>query len=460
MPQDMQPHPTRYAPKILSPGLHRLLGIPMGIALLLVIAGAISIPFFFESSSILYKFGLDRQLLRTGQVLGVVAGCLLLLQIILGARLKCLDRIFGLNNLYRFHRINGIMIGAVVLIHPILIFISDDRLFIPFQWRYWPEFVGLFLVLIIILVVVTSHWRVGLRLAFHRWWPLHRAAAIVAVIAFGLHVLSVNDTFEQKLPKALAYGALGLCGLLFLWIRTRRLRNRQKPFRVSAVEPAGDDAVCLKISSNRNRIPAYLPGQFGFITPLSAHVSAEEHPFTIASSPTRPECLEFIVRTTGDWTAQLPNLQPQERVLVNGPFGQLSHLLLSEPKEIIMIAGGIGITPMLSMLRYMADHDDQRKITLIWSNQTPSHIILPPEFENLAGQLKGLRIVHVMTRALEYSGERGRLDRLKLKRLLADCSTAAAVFVCGPDQMMKDVYNCLVSLGFRRQMIFMERFSL
>ncbi len=125
-----------------------------------------------------------------------------------------------------------------------------------------------------------------------------------------------------------------------------------------------------------------------------------------------------------------------------------------------MIAGGIGITPMLSMLRYMADHDDQRKITLIWSNQTPEHIVLPRAFEKLTVRLKGLRIEHVMTRALEYTGQQGRLDRPRLKRLLSDCSRTAAVFVCGPDQMMKAVRHGLVSLGFERRMVFMERFSL
>jgi predicted ferric reductase len=456
----MQSKTNERMPKILSPGLRLFFGFWVSIIALFVIAGAVSVPFFFESSSILYKFGSDRQLLRSGQVVGVVAGCLLLLQIILGARLKCLDRIFGLSNLFKSHRISAIIIACLVSIHPILIFISDDRFSIPLQFRYWPEFVGLFLLLLIMFMVISSHWRVELRFAFHRWWPVHRGVAILAVIALGVHVLSVNDTFEQKLPRTLAIGALVLCGLLFIWIRTRPLRSRRKPFLISAIEPAGIDAICLKIVSNTNPIPAYIAGQFGFITILAPHVSNEEHPFTIASSPTRPACLEFIIRTTGDWTRQLKNLQPQDRVLINGPFGLFSHLRLSEKKEIVMIAGGIGITPMLSMLRYMADHNDQRKITLIWSNRTQKHIFFPHEFQNLAAQLKSLRIVHVLTRAPEYTAEKGRLDRPRLKRILSACSLSSAIFVCGPDQMMKEVYNSLITIGFRRRMIFMERFSL
>ena len=456
----MQANAQKRVLKMLSHRQRLFFASLIGLILILVIAGAASIPFFFESSSILYKFGFDRVLLLAGQVMGLVAGCLLLIQVVLAARLKCLDRIFGLDRLFSYHRLSGIIIAALVIIHPIAIFIADDRIFIPLQWRYWPEFIGLFLTLLIALMVVTSHWRERLRLAFQHWWPIHRIAGMLAVIAFGIHVLSVNDTFEQKLPWLLAIVALVLCGLVFLWIRTRPLRSRVRPLRISAVKRAGADAVCLKMAADGHRLPACLPGQFGFITLSSAHVSNEEHPFTIASSPTQSEALEIVVRTTGDWTARLQNLQPQDGVLFDGPYGRFSHLPISGQTEIIMIAGGIGITPLLSMLRYMADSGDQRKITLLWSNQTPDHIVLPDVFEKLAAQLKGLRILHVMTRAPEYNGEQGRLDRPKLKRLLSNCSRSAAVFVCGPDQMMKAVRTSVVSLGFQRHMIFMERFSL
>ena len=432
----------------------------MALIFLLVIAGAASIPFFFESSSILYKFGVDRVLLLTGQALGLVAGCLLLIQVILAARLKFLDRVLGLDRLFQYHRLSGIIIAVMVIIHPISIFIADDRISIPLQWRYWPEFVGLFLMLLIIIMVVTSVWRIGLGLAFHRWWPIHRWAAIIAVIAFGVHVLSVNDTFKQRLPQMLAIAALILCGLIFLWIRTRTLRNRRKPLQVAAVEDAAADALRLKLVADDPHLPAHLPGQFGFITLSSAAVSSEAHPFTIVSSPTKADGLEFIVRTSGDWTAQLKHLQPQDRVYLDGPYGLFSHLRVADSTELIMIAGGIGITPMLSMLRYMADHNDPRKITLIWSNQTPDHIVLPHVFEKLAAQLKELRILHVMTRAAEYTGEQGRLDRPMLEKLLSECGRTAAVFVCGPDQMMKAVRSFLVSLGFERRVVFMESFSL
>ena len=389
----------------------------------------------------------------------MVAGCLLVLQIVLGARLKCLDRIFGLNKVFSWHRISGIALAPLVLAHPVLIFISDDRIFIPLQWRYWPEFVGLILLLLLIFMVISSNWRVALRLPFHRWQPIHRSGAILAVLGFGVHVLSVNDTFEHELPGWLFYGALGLCGLLFIWIGTRPLRGGRNLFSVSSIEKVGADAICLKMVS-KNRLPAFVPGQFGFIAVIDSRISKEEHPFTIASSPAECNAIEFIVRTTGDWTGLLETLAPGSRILFDGPFGLFSHLQADSQQELIMIAGGIGVTPMLSMLRHMADHNDRRKITLLWSNQTPGRMIMPHAFEKLAKQLEGLRLVHLMTRVADYTGEKGRLDRFKLKQLLSGCSRSSAVFVCGPDQLMKDIRSHLVRIGFRRRLIYMERFSL
>ena len=447
-------------PRILSPKLRQILGILLGMVLLLVIAGAASIPFYFESSTILYKFGLNRHLLRLGQITGTVAGCLLLLQIILGARLKCLDRIFGLCRLFRYHRIAGFIIACLIIIHPIMIFIPENRIFIPLELRYWPEFVGLFLLLLIIFTVISGHWRAWLRFPFHRWWPIHRWAAFLIVVAFWVHVLSVSETFGQKPLQMVAFFSMCICGLLFFWIRTRTIRNRRKSFLVSAVEPAGENTACLKINPNTKHTPIYMPGQFGFLTFISDHISKEEHPFSITSAPTKNSRLEFVARTTGDWTSKLNKLKPGDSVLMDGPFGMFSHLQVPEKKEIIMIAGGIGITPMLSMLRYMAAHNDQRKIILIWSNQTRKHIILPDEFQKIASQLKNLRIEHVLTRETEYREEKGRLDRPMLKRLLMNYSRSAAVFVCGPNQMMKEVYQSLVFLRFPRRFIFMERFSL
>ena len=440
------------------PGTRRLAGAFITMIALCGLAGAISIPFYFESSSILYKFGLDRWILRAAQVSGVVAGYLLICQIILGARLRILDRLFGLNNLFRYHRINGIAIFGLVLIHPILIFISDDRLYIPFQMRYWPEFVGLFLSILIVIMVISANWRTRLNLPFHYWWPMHRAAGVFAATCFLLHLLYASETFSQKIPSFIGWSAVVFCGLVFIWIWTRHLRLRQHHYRVSSVQTAARDALSLEINFADDNAPPYSPGQFCFISFRSKHISEEEHPFTIASSPTQTDKMEFIIRTTGDWTGRLYKLHPGDHLRLDGPYGHFTHLSMPEAPEIIMIAGGIGITPMLSMLRYMADVGDSRRITLIWSNRTAGHVMAKEEIDLLGSRLKHFSIHHVITRSSEAEMPNRRIDRSALEQYLSDCDTRAAIVMCGPDQMMADLIRHLLSLGFQKSRIETERF--
>ena len=69
-------------------------------------------------------------------------------------------------------------------------------------------------------------------------------------------------------------------------------------------------------------------------------------------------------------------------------------------------------------------------------------------------------MIHVLTREPEYGGERGRLDKAKLERLLSGSSRRATVFICGPPIMMKETYRALRAIGFPRRSICLEHFSL
>lgn len=454
-------HPGgKAAANVWSPATRTVLGVVVVLVILVVLAGAVAIPFRFESSSMLYKFGSAKAMLRIGKVLGLVAGVLLLMQLLWSARIRVLDRIFGLNKLFRFHRLMGITIAGCALLHPMLVYLPDNTLIIPLTKRYWPELVGLGLLLCILSMAITSTFRTGLRLPYEFWRTAHRVAAVVVVAGLAVHVLNVSDSFGRGVPQTSAYGAIGLWVLLYAWMTSHRIWTRIRPHTVAAVESAGRDAVSLRVRPRTGRAFRYAPGQFAFIRIKSAGVRTEEHPFTIASSPARPKDLEFVIRLCGDWTNTIANVQPGDRIAIDGPYGLFSHLRCNGQAELVMIAGGIGITPMLSMLRYMADTNDDRRITLIWSNKTRDHVVQGDTYRELEAHLPGLRVHHFFTKGPEATATGGRLDHAVLERLLTDSSREASVFICGPEGMMADMAKVLRGLGFSRRRIFTEQFSL
>ena len=446
--------------KVYSRFLRLFLSVLLISVGLLLLFGAASIPFLYESSTIKYKFGLDKTLLRVAQVLGVCTGYLLLLQLIFSARLKSLDRVFSLNRCLRLHRLNGLVIGILCLLHAILILVTEGLSAISLNVDNWPELVGVCLLLSILTIIFISWWRQSLGLAYHRWWLLHRIGTPLAVVALTVHILYVNDSFKYGFPRTLIFLVIGCYVLLYAWVQIKRFFIKGKPYEVVSISTVGHEAYCIELRTRKNQHLDYIPGQFAFISFTSPHVSKEEHPFTISSTPSRGPNLQFTIRSFGDWTNTMSRLRREDKAFVGGPFGDFGHLRLPESREFIMVAGGIGITPMLSMLRFMADVNDDRKITLIWSNRTRKHMVYPDEFSELEERLAGLSIIHVLTREPRYDGEKGRLDEAKFERLLSGCSKQSTVFTCGPPDMMKDTYWALRRIGFPRRFICMERFSL
>jgi predicted ferric reductase len=251
--------------------------------------------------------------------------------------------------------------------------------------------------------------------------------------------------------------------IVFAWVKViKPVILKKSVFRLTNVSLAGKDAFGIELTPEEEHVFPYAPGQFAFLKFNSKGVSREEHPFTISSTPTRNKSFCFTVRCSGDYTSEIGHLKKGDTATIDGPYGLFSHLTFApHPKsEVIMIAGGVGITPMLSMLRYMVDMNDERKVTLVWSNRTAEDIVFESEFQEMEKRLRGLKIHHVLTRQPGREAESARLDESKLRNLLAECSRKAMVFVCGPPKMMKGVHAALRRIGFPKRAIKMERFAL
>ena len=429
-------------------------------AAMLFAGGAVSIPFLFESPSIWYKFGLAKTLLRVGKVIGMLAAVLLFYQLVLVGRLKVLDQVFSLPTLVSVHQINAAAIILLAGLHPICILSSENKLLIPLEMRYWPEWLGVGLLAAIAIQFSISQWRTKLGMRFDSWLPVHRCLGVAIFGLLIVHILFVSETFSEKgLPRNAAIVSAALLGLLWLWIRSGWLRAKKNPFSVMQISSAANGSVSVELKPVTNRSFQYLPGQFVIVSIQSKGISPEPHPFTLSSTPTRSENLQLTVRESGDWTRHITRLAEGDRVFIQGPFGRFSHLLAHREREIIMIAGGIGITPMLSMLRFMVDRQDQQAITLIWSNRSRGHMVYPDELKELGEKLTGFRSVLIFTGLSDEWLSTEGLNLDKLRSILKGCSRKASIFVCGPEQMMVHVKNDLKQIGFQSRSIHTETFG-
>lgn len=200
--------------------------------LITVLALAAMIPYIYQSQSILYKFGVDKTMLRLGKVAGLLAATLLLLQIISVSRLKIIDLIISRKKLLQFHQIAGITLVLLALLHPLLVFWPEDLSILAVKWQYWPEVLGALLLLFIWIIVATAKLRVFLKFSGLAWMRFHRAGVNLAAVAVVTHTITVSDTFEQTVPRTAIFCFAVFYGIL--WLRLRivayrlKLRARQK----------------------------------------------------------------------------------------------------------------------------------------------------------------------------------------------------------------------------------------
>ena len=186
-----------------------------------LLAGGWSIPFQFESFSILYKFGKLKVYLRYGKVIGITVALLLLFQVLLASRLKILEQIFSVKILFILHRINGFILTCLVAGHPVLIKASENFTPYTFGKKYYPEFVGIGLIFVLLTVSAAAIFRNFFKMPYVRWRFLHRLGATLILLILPVHVLFVSDTFKSGVPRtaALTIFSLNLLLITYIWLK-------------------------------------------------------------------------------------------------------------------------------------------------------------------------------------------------------------------------------------------------
>lgn len=184
--------------------------------------------------------------------------------------------------------------------------------------------------------------------------------------------------------------------------------------------------------------------------------------YTISSSPSRPRTLSITVkRLDRGWMSNwlFEHMRVGSRVAISGPFGEFHVERALHPKLLLMAAGS-GITPIMSMLRWMADVGDDRDIVVIDSVRSPTDIIFASELRVLSSQLAKARIVLVpsVTAGTPWIGPSGRINDAMLRAVVPDVSERE-VFICGPQAYMRTATDILARAGVPPTRIYSEHFG-
>ncbi len=404
----------------------------------------------------------------TGEILtsiarltGLWSAYLALIQVVLLARLPALERVVGFDRLSRWHRWNGHVCIDLVVAHVVFSvwgYALMDKLPIPKEistmiWGgVYPGMitatVGTFMLL---GVVATSLVIVRRRLSYEWWYTVHLMAYGGIALAW-FHQIPTGNELVLDRTAANYWRGLYIATIVVLVVfrllapTFGALRYR---LRVAEVVTEGPGVVSVRITGRKlDRLRAQA-GQFFLWRFLDGKRWRTAHPFSLSAAPDG-QSLRITVKALGDHTAQLGELRPGTRVLAEGPFGVFTDRVRRRDKA-VLIAGGIGITPVRALLETM-----RGDVIVLYRAIAENDVIFREELDQIA-DARGSAVHYVLG---DHRGDGADLlSPAHLKELVPDIEERD-VFLCGPPAMTEVLAQNVRGAHVPRRHIHTERFAL
>ena len=397
--------------------------------------------------------------LTVAKFFGLHAALLMFCQLLLVARLPWLDRRIGMDRLTVWHRWVGFTLLWTVLTHATLVVLGfatlDDtsmaKTFVALS-GVPASLLGMLAAAVILLIAVVSTRPLRRRLPYEVWHGLHLTLYVALGLAF-VHQLQETTTFTSSAFATtywwtmwlFAFGAL-LTGRLVLplW------RNAYHRFTVSAVVPESDNVVSVYVTGRHlDKLPARA-GQFCIWRFPGHHNWWLANPFSLSAAPDG-RGLRLTAKAVGTTSAGLRNIPVGSRAFVEGPYGAFTSLHRARP-GVLLIAGGVGITPVRSMLEESATGD----VVVLYRVRSEADAVLLPEVRRLVEQRGGR--LHLLT---GRTGESAAppFGAQSLHHLVPDV-LERDVYVCGPPAMTAAVLAGLRELRVPAHQVHAEKFGL
>jgi ferredoxin-NADP reductase len=189
----------------------------------------------------------------------------------------------------------------------------------------------------------------------------------------------------------------------------------------------------------------YKPGQYMLAT-IKAGAKELTHPFSFSSSPTEKDFIEFTKKLTdSEYSDTLRTLKPGDWARIDAPYGNFTFQ--GEHQKIVMLAGGVGITPFRSICRYSADTRLTSSIVLLYGCRNESEIAFKTELEKMQRQNPNFKVVFILGEASsQWKGPVGFINAELVKSQVPDY-TERMFYACGPPGMVKAMENLVTGMG-------------
>lgn len=381
----------------------------------------------------------------------------LALNYVLAARWKFMEDLFsGLDRMYRVHKFVGRSSLVFMLLHPVFLGLSKlpatdhiPEFILPStNWSISFGVIAIYLFILLLLLTVT------IKVPYHLWHISHKFLGIVLVLSLLHAVLAGSDMEAYPILRfwIILLSCFGIVSYLYMLLFYKRLGPRYD-VKISKVSHLRE---MTELFLERPEGFDYHPGQYIFIRFPKFREGGELFPFSISTDPSQ-ELIRLSIRRSGDFTSEkIPHLKKGDKAVIMGPYGKFGERYLRHEKDMLWIAGGIGITPFLSLAKHESLFPTGRKINLIWVFKDPKDPFHDSELFSEARKNKDFDYIHWI------SGKKGRIDAEKIIDLIGGEQELRkrVVMMCGPPGMMRALSKQFCRHGVHRSNIMFEDFDM
>lgn len=396
---------------------------------------------------------------------GMLAFSIILAEFVLSGRFATVSRKIGMDVGMRIHQLLARTALVLALAHPFLYRAEQDAAYVWDTTRaftvtsdfsaLWSGIAAFVLLPALVLTAIT---RGVPNISYETWRRLHGlGAALIAALVLH-HTLHAGRYADDPLLAGLWVALAGVAFASLLWVYlVRPLLQQRKPWRVESVRPVARRTWEVNLSPDGHDGLRYRAGQFVWLNIGRSAFSMFENPFSLSSAPATGRDVQVLVKELGDFTDAIGETKVGTRAYVDGAYGSLSLAGRTEP-GIALIAGGIGLAPLIGILRELQATDDPRPVVLVYGNRTDDQIACRAELE--AMERDRVRCVFVLSEPpADWPGETGVIDRALLTRLFGDNAHKEWLYVlCGPPVMLNGVERTLGDFGIASRQVLSERF--
>lgn len=432
------------------------------VGLAIAVGAIVTMGLWFRHGGIATAHGPGAFATAVGQVTALVGTYAILVQILFMSRITWLERAVGLDHLAVWHRWLGFTTVWLITAHVIFTtvgYAQGDKVSLWAQTRdfisHYPDVLMAWVGFILFLGVAVASVRAARRkLQRETWYFIHLYAYLAVALSFA-HQIAVGSDLDNDRAGRIWW--IGLYVLVFgsiLWWRLfEPVRfNRRHRLRVQSVKHETPGVVSIYISGRRLDRVAADPGQFFLWRFLTPDMWWTTHPFSLSAAPNR-QYLRITVKDLGDGSKQLQRIRRGTRVLAEGPYGTFTDARRTR-RGVLLIAGGIGITPLRAMLDGFRTSDD---VVLLYRVAHAEDAVFVDELREFANA-PNVRI-HIIA-GTEIGDDRTDLLSVPTMQRGVPDVMSRDCFVCGPPAMINAMHRRLRMLGVPRAHIHFERFEL